>query len=53
MTQSTGMKQVADFFRTNTTKPMTFTEFAAEWNKLSDLDKSQLKSAVLDGTLNY
>jgi hypothetical protein len=53
MTQSTGMKQVADFFRLNTTKPLTFSQFAAEWNKLSDTDKLQLKVAVANGSLNY
>lgn len=27
--------------------------FAADWKKLSDVDKKQLKAGIADGTLDY
>lgn len=32
---------------------MKLAEFKAEWAKLSDLDKQQIRDGIADGTYNY
>jgi len=44
---STGVKDIRDFFEMKTG------EFMAQWKKLSDKDKAELKQGIQDKTLTY
>ena len=49
-TKVASIKQVADFFRMD---GESLTEFSAQWKRMSDADKEQIKAGVGDGSLTY
>ena len=47
------MLDVFNYFSENKTNGYKLAQFKADWAKLTDKDKLQLKIGIADGTLNY
>lgn len=47
------MLAVFDYFSDNRTNDYKLAAFKADWGKMTDKDKEDLKSGIANGTLNY
>lgn len=47
------MSDIFKYFSDNKTNSYTMSDFRADWAKLTDQDKADLKQGLSDGSLNY